>query len=173
MKASHQVRTALKRLRKPVRNPMWMNSQASQPAKPDSRTGPGRHHGAAAGDIGGRAEVAVPEGPGGQLAGQLAADPAAGVVTALHGNLGNARQLAQAHHVADDRDLRMAGNCQVVLHHDPAGPVLLGPGGPGDGRGERRGLDAGGPQHGADAVPDLVAIAVSDRQAVEVDVGHE
>lgn len=40
VKATHQVRMAPNRFRKPVRNAMCTNSQPSQPGKPLSRNGP-------------------------------------------------------------------------------------------------------------------------------------
>jgi hypothetical protein len=88
---------------------MWINSQDTQP--------------------GGRTEIAVLERLRRILALQLAPDPAARIQACLHGHLSNAGQLAHAHQVADNRDLRVAADGEVVLYCDAAGAVALGTGG--------------------------------------------
>lgn len=159
-------------------HPPWEAAQ-SQPPRRDDRAAPR--------DVRGRAQVAVLErlrhapgvgplalaaGPLG-LAGQLAPDPAARVEPGLHRDLGDPRQLAQAHHVADHGDLGVSGDGQIVLNHDPPRPVSLRTGRPRQRGGELTGLHPGGPQHGPGLVPRLVAVAVTGDQAVPVDVRHD
>ena len=59
----------------------------------------------------------------------LPPDPATGVGAGLHRHLGEARQGAEAHHVADDEDLRVTGDGEVRTDLDPTGPVAGGAGG--------------------------------------------
>src|SRR5262249_42369398 len=80
---------------------------------------------AAAGDIGGRTQVVVLERLVVGLALGLVADPAPRVQSRLHGDLGDAGQLVQAHHVPGHQDVRMAGQGQVLAAHQAARPVLL------------------------------------------------
>src|SRR4029077_4206360 len=84
---------------------------------------PGGADGPAAGDVGRRAEVTVPE----RLLSHIAPDPAPdavpGVQPGLHRHLGHTGELVQAHHVAEDRDLGMAGDSDVLLDEDAPGLV--------------------------------------------------
>ena len=105
--------------------------------------------------------------------GQLVPDPPPGVEAALHGHLGDAGEVVEAHEVADHRYLRVVGDGQVGVDLDAAGPVLLGAGGGGDLVGERRRLDARGPQHGAGVVARLVTGRIAHDQAVPVHVGDQ
>ena len=72
----------------------------------------GRDDRPAAGDVGGRPEVEVPERPGAPARGLLP-DPAPGVEARLHRDLGQAGQLVEAHQVADDGDLGVTGDGEV------------------------------------------------------------
>ena len=124
---------------------MWMPSQANQPIRPLAWNRPNRDHRATAGEVGRRSEVAVAEGFRGLGRRRRARtgvdpppDPPGGVVPRLHRDLGDARELVEAHQVPDHRDLRMSGDREVRLTDDAPGPVLLGPGGLRQHAGERR-----------------------------------
>ena len=79
----------------------------------------------AAGDVGGRPRVTVVERLGGGIPGDCMPEAVPGVQTRLHGDLGDAGELVQAHHVRGHVDLGMAGNGAVVVDQDAAGAVLL------------------------------------------------
>ena len=111
-------------------------------------------------------------GPLGCLAGEGALDLVGGVPGALDGHLGDAGQLVQRHHVADDVHLGVAGQGEVGQHRDPAGAVDLGAGLLAEHPAERAGLHAGGPDLGGRVDPADLAVAVLDLDAVGVDVGH-
>src|SRR5215469_8234046 len=76
------------------------------------------------------------------VAAGLVTDPAPGVEPGLHGDLGDAAQLVQAHQLPGHQDLRMAGEAEIRTADQAAGPVLLGPRSPGDRRGQRWRPDA-------------------------------
>src|SRR5262249_50446655 len=134
---------------------------------------PGRDDGPAAGDVCGRADVAVLERGSRRLADYLAADPLPAVVARLHGDLGDTGQVAQAHDVADHGDLRMTGDGQVVLNGDAPGPVLLGSRRLRDGGCERRRRDPGRPQHRCGVELFFVTLLVADCQSVLRDIGNQ
>ena len=140
---------------------MWMNSQIHPADEAADLQRPGGDDRAAAGDVGRRAEVMVAERLLVDLPRDLVPDAVRGVEPGLHRHLGDAGELVQAHHVAEDGNLRMAGDGQVLLDEDAPGPVALGAGGGREGRGDGRGLDPGGPQHGAGVVAGLAAPAWS------------
>ncbi len=134
---------------------------------------PGRDHGPATGNVrpqslgrgSGTASRPYFPPPG--------AAPAAGVQPGLHGHLGHPRQLVQAHHVAEDRDLGMPGDGQVLLDHDAPGPVLVRTGGRGQRRGHRWRLHPGRPQHGVGVVTGLLAGMIADEHPALVDMGDD
>src|SRR5450755_696388 len=134
---------------------------------------PGRQDGPPAGDVGGRADISVPERPGRGPAGDLALDPVTRIPAGLHRHLGHARQLAQAHQVADHGDLRMASDGQVVADLDAPGAVAARAGRRRDSRRHRRRLDARGPEHYPGLVSRGAAILGAHLQPVAVDVGHD
>ncbi len=86
---------------------MWMNSRTTQPGKPDSPYRSGRDDGVAAGDVGRQSEIMVLEWFCSLFSLDQAFDPPTGIPPGLHGGFRDAGQLAQAHHVPDDRDLRV------------------------------------------------------------------
>ena len=104
-----------------------VDEQPGQPAQPSrrSRSGPADTHRPAAGDVGGRAQVAVPE--------RLGRAAAPGHLPAGSGGRRRRRtaspprprpgSLSQAHQVADHEDLRVARDGQVGADRDPPGPV--------------------------------------------------
>ena len=94
-----------------------------------------------------------------------------GVAAALDGDLGDAGQLVQRHHVADDVHLGVAGQGEVGLHGDPAGAVDLGAGLLAEHPAQRAGLHAGGPDLGGRVDPADLPVGVLDLDAVGVDVG--
>ena len=86
------------------------------------------HDGTEASDRGHAAEVDVLERHRLVTAAlQPAPDRAAGEETLLHGDLGDARKMIEAHHVADHEHLRMTGQRAVGQHRHPAGAVDLRP----------------------------------------------
>ena len=150
-----------------------MDEQPHHPAGEAAEVHPAHGYDrAAAGDVRGRAQVVIPERLGG-AAGQLVPDPVPGVQARLHGHLGHAGQLVQAHHVPGDQDLRVAGDAEVGTDENPAGTILLCAGGLGDDRRYRRRRHPGGPQYGACLVPALRAVLGPDAQPGGVHVGHD
>ena len=107
------------------------------------------------------------------ISGDPVPDAVPGVEPGLHRHLGDPGELVQAHHVAEDGDLGMVGDGEVLLDEDAPGPVLLGAGGGRQGLGDGRGLHPGGPQHGADVVAGLLAVVVADQHIALVDVGDD
>ena len=143
------------------------------PGEPGELQPPHRDHRAAAGDVGGRAQVVVAERLGRRAPPGLVADAAPGVQAGLHGDLGDPGELVQAHHVTGDHDLRVTGDAQVRADLDAPGPVLLGPGGRRDRRRHRRRRDPRGPQHGRRLIPGYRAVLGADAQPAAIHAGHD
>ena len=107
----------------------------------------------------------------GGLALEPAVDLLGGVLRALDRDLGDAGQVVEGDHVADDEHLGVAGQREVGVDADPAGPVQRRAGLLGQGPGELAGLDAGGPDLGDGRDPLDPAVLVPDLDAALVDVG--
>ena len=67
--------------------------------------------------------VEVLEGFRRRLPPKSADDLAGRVFAALHGHLGNTGQVVQRHHVADDEDLRVSGQGEILVHLHATGPI--------------------------------------------------
>src|SRR4028118_1814802 len=94
------------------------------------------------------------------------------VAAALDGHLGDAGQLVGVvGHVADDVDLRVAGQCEVRLHRDAPGAVDLGAGLLAQQPAQRRRLDARRPHLGGRGAAPLGAVAVLAGEAGGAQVG--
>src|SRR6476620_3978809 len=130
-----------------------------------------RRHGREPRDRRHRALVADLAGPSGPSPLQTADDLLRGVAPTLDGDLRDARQSLQGHHVADDVDLGVAGQGEVVLDLDATGPVERSARLFGELATERRGADACGPHlaDGLDALTPTVTELHLDAGRVDVD----
>lgn len=97
-----------------------MTSQSSQATGPARRTGPNQATARKRETVGHRAEIAVAELAGRVVAAEPADDRTRRVPAGLHRDLSDARQVVEAHQVADDKHLRMARQCAIGKHRHAA-----------------------------------------------------
>ena len=130
-------------------------------------------HGRVAGDGRHRPLVEVLEGAALLGAGallDLGDDLLCRVLAALDGDLGHARQLVQAGHVAHHEEIRVAGDGEVLVHEQTARAVDLRAGLTGENGAQRARLHACGPDLAGAVDPAARAVGVLYLDAVVVDV---
>ena len=122
---AHWIMTT-RRLRNPIRKRMWTNSQSSQAKMPGRLDRPDLGDGGTAADRGQHSFVDIMERQP-RLAAQRAHDVLRGVPALLHRGGGDARHesavVLDVGQVADHVDIVVAGDGQLGLDHDAAGPV--------------------------------------------------
>ena len=145
-----------------------------QPQQPGDEPGepqlPDHGNGTEATDRRHRALVEVVERLLRGLAGQASGDLLGGVLGALDRDLRDARQVVEVDHVADHEHLGIAGQREVGVDADPSGPVERRAALLGQRAGQRRRLDAGGPDlgHGRDLLGTPVLVLHLDAALVDV-----
>ena len=160
----------MNRFLKPVRNVRWMNAHISQPTNPPTRmplkSTIARNRDTAA--MLPRSRYLNGRGP--SVAGSLALDRGGGVDAGLHGDLGDAGEAVECHHVPDDVDLGVPGQGAVGQHRIRPARSTSAPVASASERGQRAGGHAGGPDLGAAGDP-LVAVRAGDDDLVARHVG--
>ena len=116
---------------------MCTTSHINHPRKPESPDALEAHHGVETRDRGHAAEVAIGERRR-LLAVEPALDRVRGMDARLHGDLGDAGEVVERHHVADREHLGMVRQRAVRQYADPAGPVAGRPAGLGEQARQRR-----------------------------------